>query len=77
MTRRQMLTRAEEERLRAESRRKEYQRIDHVKMVSQDKLLKANMAYEERVEKKRLTRRLINYEKLKKNVYFYIWVVLY
>lgn len=77
MTRRQMLTRAEEERLRAESRRKEYQRIDHVKMVSQDKLLKANMASEERVEKKRLTRRLINYEKLKKNVHFCIWVVLY
>ena len=68
MTRRQMLTRAEEERLRAESRRKENQRIDHVKMVSQDKLLKANMASEERVEKKRLTRRLLNYEKWK-NVY--------
>ena len=57
MQRRRMLTRAEEERLRAENRRKEYERVDHMKMVAQDKLLKANLASEERVEKKRFARR--------------------
>ena len=55
-----MLTRAEEERLRAENRRKDYQRVDHMKMVAQDKLLRANMACEDRVEKKRFSRRLGN-----------------
>ena len=60
MRRRQMLTRAEEERLRAENRRKDYQRVDHMKMVAQDKLLRANMACDDRVEKKRFSRRLGN-----------------
>lgn len=58
MRRRQMLTRAEEERLRAENRRKDYQRVDHMKMVAQDKLLRANMACDDRVEKKRFSRRI-------------------
>ena len=53
MQRRQMLTRATEERLRAENRKQEYQREDHMRMVAQDRLLRANMASDERVEKKR------------------------
>lgn len=53
MQRRQMLTRATEERLRAENRKWEYQREDHMRMVAQDRLLRANMASDERVEKKR------------------------
>ena len=60
MQRRQMLTRAEEERLRADNRRKEYERTEHMKMVAQDKLLKANLASDDRVEKKRFARRYKN-----------------
>ena len=53
MLRRQMLTRAQEERMRAENRRKEYQREDHVKMVAQDRTLQAKMHSDQRVENKR------------------------
>ena len=53
MQRRQMLTRATEERLRAENRKREYQREDHMRMVAQDRVLRANMGSDERVEKKR------------------------
>lgn len=47
------MTRAQEERMRAENRRKEYQREDHMRLVAQDKLLRANAASDERVENKR------------------------
>ncbi len=54
MIRRQvMMTRAEEEKLRAENRRKEYQRADQLRLVSQDRTLRANLAADERVENKR------------------------
>ena len=58
MLRRGMLTRGQEERMRSENRRKEYQREDHKRMVAQDKLLRANVASEERIENKRFIRRL-------------------
>ena len=47
------MTRAQEERMRAENRRKEYQREDHMRLVAQDKLLRANVASDQRVENKR------------------------
>ena len=55
MIRRQVLTmtRASEEKMRAENRRKEYQRDDQMKLVAQDKILRANLAADERVENKR------------------------
>ena len=53
-----MLNRAQEERLRADERRKEYDRDDHLKMVAQDRLLRSNMAADERVEAKRFVRQL-------------------
>ena len=53
MQRRQMLTRAQEERMRAENRKREYQREDHMRLVAQDRMLRANMASDERVENKR------------------------
>jgi len=53
MIRRQMLTRASEEKMRTENRRKEYQREDQMRLVAQDKLLRANLAADERVENKR------------------------
>lgn len=53
MQRRQMLTRAQEERTRAENRKREYQREDHMRLVAQDRMLRANMASDERVENKR------------------------
>ena len=55
MLRRQGLnmTRAQEERMRAENRRKEYQREDHMRLVAQDRVLRANMASDERVQNKR------------------------
>ena len=57
MLRRQGLnmTRESEERMRAENRRKEYQRDDHMRLVAQDKTLRANLASDERVENKRFT----------------------
>ena len=71
MSRRQMFTRADEERLRAENRRREEERFQHTKMVTQDKLMKANMASDERVEKKRHARRsLVDY-------YSHVLIVLY
>ena len=48
------MTRAQEERMRNENRRKEYQREDHMRLVAQDKVLRANLASDERVENKRL-----------------------
>ena len=39
--------------MRAENRRKEYQREDHMRLVAQDKLLRANVASDQRVENKR------------------------
>lgn len=58
MARRQMhFTRADEERLRAENRRKEGERKEQLKMVAQDKLMRANMASDERVERKMIARR--------------------
>lgn len=53
MQRWQMLTRAQEERMRAENRKREYQREDHMRLVAQDRMLRANMASDERVENKR------------------------
>lgn len=53
MQRRQMLTRAQEERVRTENRKREYQREDHMRLVAQDRMLRANMASDERVENKR------------------------
>ena len=47
------MTRAQEERMRNENRRKEYQREDHMRLVAQDKVLRANLASDERVENKR------------------------
>ena len=57
MHRRTMLTRATEERQRAEDRQREYDRADQLKLVAQDRLLRANMASDERVEKKIYARR--------------------
>lgn len=57
MLRRQMLTRADEERRRLQERRKEYQQVDQLKLVHQDKLLRANVAIDDRVESKRFIRR--------------------
>lgn len=58
MLRRGMLTRAQEERMRAENRKREYQREEHMKMVAQDRLMRGNMVSDERVENKRFIRRL-------------------
>lgn len=58
MLRRGVLNRAQEERLRADERRKEYERDDHLKMVAQDRLLRSNLAADERVEAKRFVRQL-------------------
>lgn len=52
------MTRAQEERMRAENRRKEYQREDNKKLVAREKVMLANVASEERVENKRFIRRL-------------------
>ena len=57
MHRRTVLTRASEERQRADNRRRESQRDEHMKMVAHDKLLRANLASDERVEKKIFIRR--------------------
>ena len=57
MARRQILfTKGDVERMRAENRRKEGERTEQLKMVAQDRLMRANMASEERVEKKILAR---------------------
>ena len=42
--------------MRAENRRKEGERAEQLKMVAQDKLMRANMASDERVERKILAR---------------------
>lgn len=57
MARRQILfTRGDVERMRAENRRKEGERAEQLKMVAQDKLMRANMASDDRVERKILAR---------------------
>ena len=44
--------------MRAENRRKEYQREDNKKLVAQERMMRANVACDERVENKRFIRRL-------------------
>ena len=44
--------------MRAENRRREYQREDHKRLVAQDRMLRANLACDERVENKRFIRRV-------------------
>lgn len=44
--------------MRAENRKREYQREEHMKMVAQDRLMRGNMVSDERVENKRFIRRL-------------------
>lgn len=44
--------------MRADNRRKEYQREDNMRLVAQDRILRANMASDERVETKRFIRKL-------------------
>ena len=44
--------------MRAENRRKEYQREDNKRLVAQERMMRANVACEERVENKRFIRRL-------------------
>lgn len=53
MRRQAMMTRAGEEKMRADNKRKEDQRGDQMRLVAQDKLLRANLAADERVENKR------------------------
>ncbi len=55
MMRRQAMTRtrADEEKMRADDRRKESQKDDHMRLVAQDKSLRATLAADERVENKR------------------------
>ena len=57
MLRRQMITRADEERRRLKERQKEYDYTDQLKLAQQDKVLRANAASDERVENKRVIRR--------------------
>lgn len=52
------MTRAQEEKMRADNRRKEYQREDNKRLVAQERMMRANVACEERVENKRFIRRL-------------------
>lgn len=52
------MTRAQEERMRAENRKKEYQREDNKRLVAQERMMHANVACDERVENKRFIRRL-------------------
>ena len=51
------MTRAQEERMRAENRRREYQREDHKRLVAQDRMLRANLACDERVQRKEVIER--------------------
>lgn len=44
--------------MRAENRKREYQREDHKRLVAQDRMLRANLACDERVENKRFIRRV-------------------
>lgn len=53
MYRRHGVSRAQEERLKAENRRKDFEREDNIKSMAKEKLLRANMASDERVENKR------------------------
>lgn len=56
--RRAHLTHAQEERRRGGNRRKECLIEDHLRTLSKDQMLRANMSSDERVENKRLLRRL-------------------
>lgn len=62
------MTRAQEERMRAENRRKEYQREDNKKLVAQERMMRANVACDERVENKRFIRRLQQVKHLPQNI---------
>ena len=55
--RRMNLGHAQQQKLLAESRRKEIAREDQIKRISQERILEANMASEERIENKRFLRR--------------------
>ena len=57
MMMKRQVTRAQEEKLREENRKKEYERRQHMKMVAQDRLMRANMACDEKVERKIFARR--------------------
>ena len=44
--------------MRAENRRREYERDDNKRLVARERLMRANVAADERVENKRFVRRL-------------------
>ena len=46
-------SKAREERIRSEARRKEYEQFDLMKLISKDRTWKANLTSDERVENKR------------------------
>ena len=52
------ITRAQEERMRVENRRREYEREENRRLVARERLMRSNVAAEERVENKRFVRRL-------------------
>lgn len=56
--RRMNLSHAQQQKLLADSRRRENAREDQVKRINQERMLEANMASEERIENKRFLRRL-------------------
>ena len=56
--RRTHLTHTQEERRRAENRRKECLIEDHQRTLNKDQMLRANMTSDERVQNKRFLRRL-------------------
>lgn len=70
------MTRAQEERMRAENRRKEYQREDNKRLVAQERMMRANVACDERVENKRFIRRLQQVRMIPHtNMFIYLFVV--
>ncbi|XP_065841752.1 meiosis-specific nuclear structural protein 1-like [Oscarella lobularis] len=52
------LSHAQEERRRADNRRREYVIEDHMRTLAKDRMLRANMSSDERVENKRLLRQM-------------------
>ncbi len=67
MMRRQAMTRtrADEEKMRADERRKESQKDDHIRLVARDKSLRATLAADERVENKRYVCTHVQYSTVK------------
>lgn len=53
--------------MRAENRRREYEREDNKRLVARERLMRANVAADERVENKRFARRL-QQEKMEREV---------